>query len=208
MRRLISANQVTLTRILLVVPFIFLFLDLGSAPARWKRLTLVVLFAVIALTDMLDGYLARRWGQITLIGRLLDPVADKLLVISSMVLLMTRGVPADLHGAAAPLTLPVWVLAAALAKDCTVILGCLVVYVSTKHLVVNPRMSGKVCTFVQMFMVVVMLLGPDLPVAADLPRIMWRLAGSLAIVAAIDYTLAWRRSRRAEHAAAQHPTTP
>src|SRR5437588_5841192 len=110
MRRLSWANRVTLARILLIAPFILLFIDMSGSPARWKRLGLAVLFAGISLTDMLDGFLARRLGQITLLGRMLDPLADKLLTLSAMLLLVTRGVPADAPGIP-PLHLPVWVLA-------------------------------------------------------------------------------------------------
>ena len=91
--------------------------------------------------------------------------------------------------------MPLLVLAAALLKDVVVILGCLVIYSSTRQLVVNPRATGKVCTFVQMFMVAVMLLGPDFPPQPDVPRAVWTVAGALAILATIDYTVDWCRRR-------------
>src|SRR5438105_3263751 len=115
MQPLTWANRVTIVRILLVGPFILLFLSLADSPARWKRLAVLGLFAATALTDMLDGYLARRLHQTSHLGRLLDPLADKLLVLSSLVLLVVLGVAPDPGSpATAPLRLPVWVLAASL----------------------------------------------------------------------------------------------
>ncbi len=77
-------NLLTLTRILLIPVFILLF----STPSPKRALAAAVVFAVAALTDFLDGYLARRQSQVTKLGRLLDPIADKLLVVSGLILLV------------------------------------------------------------------------------------------------------------------------
>jgi len=77
-------NTLTLSRILVIPVFVFLF----SNPTPNRSITAAFVFLVAALTDLLDGYLARRRGQITNIGKLLDPVADKLLVASALILLV------------------------------------------------------------------------------------------------------------------------
>jgi CDP-diacylglycerol--glycerol-3-phosphate 3-phosphatidyltransferase len=77
-------NSITILRILLIPVFVWLFSD--SSPDRGLLAGLV--FAGAAFTDFLDGYLARRSGQITNLGKLLDPVADKLLVASGLILLV------------------------------------------------------------------------------------------------------------------------
>lgn len=77
-------NSITLLRILLIPVFIWLFSE--SSPDR--ALVAGLVFAGAAFTDFLDGYLARRSGQITNLGKLLDPVADKLLVASGLILLV------------------------------------------------------------------------------------------------------------------------
>jgi CDP-diacylglycerol--glycerol-3-phosphate 3-phosphatidyltransferase len=77
-------NSITVLRILLIPVFVWLFSD--SNPDRALMAGLV--FAGAAFTDFLDGYLARRSGQITNLGKLLDPVADKLLVASGLILLV------------------------------------------------------------------------------------------------------------------------
>jgi CDP-diacylglycerol---glycerol-3-phosphate 3-phosphatidyltransferase len=77
-------NSLTVFRILLIPVFMFVFIspswNLSYVPA--------LLFALAALTDLLDGYLARRNNQVTDLGRLLDPIADKLLVLSGLILLV------------------------------------------------------------------------------------------------------------------------
>jgi CDP-diacylglycerol---glycerol-3-phosphate 3-phosphatidyltransferase len=77
-------NLLTLTRILLIPVFVVLFVT----PDQDRSLMAAIVFVVAAVTDMLDGYLARRSGQVTKLGKLLDPIADKLLVLSALILLV------------------------------------------------------------------------------------------------------------------------
>jgi CDP-diacylglycerol--glycerol-3-phosphate 3-phosphatidyltransferase len=77
-------NLLTFIRILLVPVFILLFL----APGPVRSFLSAMVFLAASLTDLLDGYLARRWEQVTKLGKLLDPIADKLLVLSALVLLV------------------------------------------------------------------------------------------------------------------------
>lgn len=77
-------NFLTLVRICLIPVFVVVFL----APTSDRSLVAAVIFTVAAVTDLLDGYIARRTGQITKLGKLLDPIADKLLVLSALILLV------------------------------------------------------------------------------------------------------------------------
>lgn len=77
-------NLLTLTRILLIPVFVLLFVS----PTPDRSMAAAVVFIIAAVTDVFDGYLARRRGQITKLGRLLDPIADKLLVLSALILLV------------------------------------------------------------------------------------------------------------------------
>ena len=86
------ANILTLGRILLIVPFTFLFL----ANAPWNMKAALVVFVVASLTDLLDGYVARARGEVSALGAALDPIADKLLVAAALLLLTRNGV---IHGA-------------------------------------------------------------------------------------------------------------
>lgn len=77
-------NLLTVSRILLIPVFVLLF----SSPTPARSLAAALVFVIAAVTDLLDGYLARRRSQVTKLGRLLDPIADKLLVLSGLILLV------------------------------------------------------------------------------------------------------------------------
>ena len=77
-------NFITVSRILLIPFFVVIF----ATPTSNRSLIAAIIFVVAAVTDLLDGYLARRNGQVTTLGKLLDPIADKLLVLSALILLV------------------------------------------------------------------------------------------------------------------------
>jgi CDP-diacylglycerol--glycerol-3-phosphate 3-phosphatidyltransferase/cardiolipin synthase len=79
-----TPNSLTLLRIVLIPVFVGIF----YVPAPWARFACAFVFTVAALTDWLDGYLARRWQQTSPLGTFLDPVADKLMVAVALVLLV------------------------------------------------------------------------------------------------------------------------
>ena len=77
-------NLLTLLRMLLIPVFVVVF----YLPGEWTRIACALLFTVAAITDWFDGYLARKWGQVSPLGAFLDPVADKLMVAVVLVLLV------------------------------------------------------------------------------------------------------------------------
>jgi len=77
-------NLLSLSRILSVPVFIILMLE----PSPMRALLAGVVFSLASATDWLDGYLARKWGQVTKVGKLLDPIADKILIMSALVILV------------------------------------------------------------------------------------------------------------------------
>lgn len=89
-------NILTLLRIAIIPVFIGVF----YWPSVWANLICAALFGLAALTDWLDGYLARRWGQTSAFGAFLDPVADKLIVAAALVLLV-QSIPTPLMAVAA-----------------------------------------------------------------------------------------------------------
>ncbi len=77
-------NALTVSRILLIPIFVLVFLE----PTPYRSIAAAAVFGLAALTDAVDGYVARRWGQVTRLGKLLDPIADKLLVLTALFLLV------------------------------------------------------------------------------------------------------------------------
>ncbi len=77
-------NLLSLSRILSVPVFILLMLE----PSPLRALIAGIVFSLASATDWLDGYLARKWGQVTKMGKLLDPIADKILIMAALVILV------------------------------------------------------------------------------------------------------------------------
>ena len=77
-------NMLSLSRILSVPVFIVLMLE----PSPLRALAAGMVFSLASATDWLDGYLARKWGQVTKAGKLLDPIADKILIMAALVVLV------------------------------------------------------------------------------------------------------------------------
>ena len=174
-------NRVTAARIFLIWPFVICLLN--QQAWWWARWAALGMFGVMAVTDALDGFLARRLNVHSPLGKLLDPLADKLLVTCSVVILAIPG------SCVLGKPVPNWVVVAAIGKDLVVLLGFLLIYLSTGRVFTEPRAAGKACTVVQFGMVVAVLAWPDLPGAMGwLPNALWWSATLLAGIAVADYT--------------------
>lgn len=180
-------NRVTVARILLVAPFVACLLNLGPGSANYLRHLAVGVFLVMAVSDFVDGFLARRLGAVSQLGRILDPIGDKLLITAAVVILAVNGVPRG-SGSRELLRLPNWVAVSAIAKDLCVMIGFVVIYLLTGRVLIEVHRLGKWCTTVQLVMVLSVLLWPDLPPAMEkLPVVLWWLATVLAVAAALYY---------------------
>jgi cardiolipin synthase len=181
-------NRISLLRLLLVAPYFILILNQNDPDWSPARHAALAIFVVMAASDALDGYLARRLGARTRLGAILDPMADKVMIICSVVLLSLpySWVPA------APL--PNWVVVIIVAKDLWVILGFLVVYLVTDRFRVRPTAAGKVCTAVQCTMVGFTLLAPEMNTLGGslgtwIARGASWAAAAACVAAAVSYTL-------------------
>lgn len=179
-------NRISLLRLLLVVPFVIMLMNQRQWPTA--RYVAMAIFAAMTLSDVLDGYLARRLGVQTRLGAILDPLADKAMIICATVLLSLPDSWVD----GAPLAN--WVVVTVVGKDLWVIIGFVVVYLVTDRLRVQPTLTGKACTFAQSLMVGLTLLAPDLnmlhaELGTWIARLMsWGVA-LMCVVAAAGYTL-------------------
>ena len=177
-------NRISLLRLLLVGPFTLLLLN--QHELAWARHAALGVFVVMGVSDFLDGLLARRMRLQTRLGAILDPLADKVLIVCAVVLLSSHGV-----GGRDPL--PDWVVVAVVGKDLWVVIGTVVVYLVTDRLRVQPNRAGKLCTFGQLIMVGWALLAPDMDGLVDglgrwgLRAASWAVA-ALSVLAIISYT--------------------
>jgi CDP-diacylglycerol--glycerol-3-phosphate 3-phosphatidyltransferase len=188
-------NRITIVRMLLIGPFVICLLNINQPGRDWLRWLAVAIFALMAFSDFLDGYLARRLHSESPLGKFLDPLADKLFITAAVIILCVVGVAStsDMHSRGS-LALPNWVAVAAIGKDLIVSIGFLLVYLSTGRIFIRPRLAGKLCTAVQTLLVLVMLLWIDLPQwLSDAPRFLWWLSTILAAAASIDYIVIGNR---------------
>ncbi|MFO0971891.1 MAG: CDP-alcohol phosphatidyltransferase family protein [Phycisphaerae bacterium] len=177
-------NRISLARILLVAPFLLCLWHAPNATSGFRHAA-VALVALLAASDFLDGYLARRLNQVSDLGRLLDPAGDKLLITAAFILLTLRGVP-DASGGL--LRVPAWVFAVALGKDLLVVFGCLACHRMVGQVSPQPSRLGKLCTALQLGTILLLLLAADLPPGwGGVVPAAWWLATIVAIVAAADY---------------------
>jgi len=175
-------NKLSIMRIVLVPFFI------GSI--IYSRLDIAFIFFFIAvLSDGLDGFIARATNQKTQLGTILDPLADKLLLMSAFICLSVAvSVPAHLR-------LPPYVPIIVISRDAMIVLGSIIIHLITGSVKVEPSAVGKATTFFQMMTIVSILL------KFKYSFIVWNIATVLTVVSGIDYLIKGSRLFNGSHQA-------
>ncbi len=181
-------NRITILRILLLMPFVILILAAMEQP--WMRYLAFGVFGLMAICDALDGFLARHYNLQSHLGRVLDPLADKLVLTVSVIMLTFP----NWHGEAArftvPLHVPFWTTVIVLSKDVVVTLGVLVLhFVTERTQIVKPNIAGKAATAATFLLVLVVLAAPDL-MRFGLPRVLHTTIVILGLAASVLSILA------------------
>ena len=164
-----TPNKLTMLRIILI-PFFVVFL-LGNF-STWSKWMALAIFVIASLTDMLDGYLARRDNLVTNFGKFMDPLADKLLVCSAMICMIPLG------------KLQAWFVIVIIARE-FIISGFRLV-AADNDIVIAASYWGKFKTVSQMFMLILLIadLGGAFNMIAQV--LIW-VSLVLTIVSLIDY---------------------
>jgi len=166
-------NWITILRILFIPFFIAMILKFRQTNIDTYRYYAIGIFILASLTDALDGAIARIKHLKTQIGTLLDPLADKLLLVSAVVLFCV-----PINGI---IQLPIWILVTFISRDLILVFGGILVYLHNQKLNVRPNIVGKATTFFQMLTVVWLLFQfPN-------PHFIWRIAGILTIISGFIY---------------------
>jgi cardiolipin synthase len=163
------ANWLTVLRILLVPVFVSL---LVYRKPGWA----LIVFLLAALTDLLDGYVARSRGISSRLGAFLDPLADKLLLTASFVTLTWLKL------------LPFWITAVVLTRDLLLVTGALLVHMVGVRIYPRPTRAGKAATFFQILAVLAGLLARYLHLALTLKIVVW-LAAMFTIASGLQYII-------------------
>ena len=140
---LTTANQLTILRIVLIPLFLILLTD---GKTGWALAT----FVAAGVTDVLDGIIARRFGQKTSIGTVLDPLADKLMMVTAIVIL-------SLPQMGFPNVLPRWLMILLVSRDVFMMLVSLIIVLMVGWRFFKPSIYGKASTFLQVMTVLAVL---------------------------------------------------
>ena len=138
------ANKLTLLRVALI-PVFLAVLYIGFPYSNYVA---ILIFILAAITDFADGYIARSRGQVTDFGKLMDPLADKMLVLSAMIWLVQQG------------TLPAWAALIVIFRE--FLITSVRMIAKGKGRVISAGLSGKIKTVVAMVLLPIMFL-PLLP---------------------------------------------
>lgn len=170
---LTTANQLTLLRIVFVPVFIILLVE---GEMGWALST----FVAAGLTDVLDGIIARRFGQKTSIGAVLDPLADKLLMTASILIL-------SLPQMGFLNMVPRWLMIVVIFRDVFILLVSLIVVLMVGWRVFTPTPYGKASTFLQVIMVLGVLYANWQAVVIPELRILFYMTGLITAYSGMHY---------------------
>lgn len=148
-----TANKITIFRILLIPFFVVEVLYYMKTGNEAHRFSAVLAFAVAAICDGLDGYIARHYNQKSELGAILDPLADKLLLVSGIILFSHN----NQHFG----TFPLWLTGTIIGRDLVILIGMIVIQMTVGRVVVRPCWLGKAATVLQIFCVAWILLKWD-----------------------------------------------
>lgn len=149
-----TANKITIARILLIPLFVLMAIYYGrsvqrGSPQDWQRWTAIILFIVAAASDGIDGWVARRFNQRSALGVVLDPIADKGLLLTAIITLSLSN-----WTYAFPLWFPVLVI----TRDIVILVGTAILHLLIGRVQVKPSWMGKAATALQMVAIAFVLL--------------------------------------------------
>lgn len=158
-------NRITIARIVLTPVLVMLAIRADEGP-QFRTWTLT-LFVVLVLTDAVDGFLARALKQKTELGTFLDPLADKVLLVTATILLVYPLWPDEEAGARMRL-LPPSIAVIVISREILLALGTLLIFVLAGNVVIRPSVLGKLTTVAQAAMIAGILMGTREPVRTPL----------------------------------------
>jgi cardiolipin synthase len=191
-----TANKITIARILMIPAFVTMAIYYGESiqrhePLEWQRLAAISIFLIAAISDGLDGYIARRYKQRSSLGAILDPIADKGLLLSGIITLsITNWSESDPNYGKFPAWFPVLVI----TRDAVIVVGAAVLHLLIGKVRIKPSWTGKVATVCQMCAIAWVMLQIHL-----LPLLFVVIvAGTFTLISGIIYVMEGVRQLQAE----------
>ena len=172
------ADKLSILRILLIPLFVYFLFVNSHFSIIWTRYAALGIFLIAVLTDFFDGLVARLKKEKSDIDKVIDPLADKLLLVTSFIFLYF------LKG----FNMPWWVVLVVVSRDCIILLGILILNFLKLEVPISPSMWGKLTTFFQMLTIISVLVG------FKLKFLIWDTAIFFTIVSGAGYIIRGVRS--------------
>lgn len=180
------ANKISIGRILLIPFFIGSIVYYQSEVGIAQYLPFFIFLAAV-ISDGVDGFIARRFNQKTELGTMIDPIADKLLIITAFIALsFSKSIPPNLR-------LPPWLPIVVISRDIIIVLGTVVIFLIKGSARIIPTAWGKITTFFQMSTILAVL------VKFPFSFLVWNIAGAFTIVSGVDYIIRGSRLLNENH---------
>jgi len=173
------ANKITIFRIL-SVPFFMTALIYYTPEKDYLRIVALSIFVLAIISDVIDGYIARVKKQKTKAGAILDPLADKILLITAFILLYR------ISNLYFEIKLPLWIVLIAIFRDAILLLGGTIIILSNQENKISPTWMGKISTFLQTMLILTLLLRLDFSFYL-MNLIIWNITIGFTLVSGIDY---------------------
>ena len=184
-----TANKITITRILMIPVFVTMALYYGrsvshGAPQEWMRWTAIALFITAAASDGIDGYIARKYNQMSKLGVILDPIADKGLLLAGIITLSVSNWHYEF---------PLWFPVLVISRDVVILAGTIALHFILGSVKVQPSWLGNTATVTQMVAIGFVILQWNTHLATiggwkmmflDIPVI---IAGVFTLVSGLGY---------------------
>jgi len=166
------ANKISTFRIL-SVPFFIAATSYYTPEREYLRFIALSIFILAAISDAADGYIARKSKQQSKAGLVLDPLGDKLLLMSAFICLTANS--------SLPIKFPLWVTLIVISRDVIIILGTIVIYIIKQTISMIPTRLGKYSTIFQMLAVISVLA------QSKFSHLLWWLAVIFTVASGVVY---------------------
>lgn len=169
-------NKISMSRICCIPLLVFCILQVQHN--NHYRYACLFIMLLIGLSDVMDGYLARKRNEITELGKYIDPVADKLVLMTACVILSSDRIWPEPR-------FPLWIPTVIVGRDLLLMFGAVTVLIITGRIECQPIMPGKLATFFQTIAIISVLIGNHIP----LPMLLtiWWTAATFTAVSGIFY---------------------
>lgn len=175
------ADPLTIPNIITIARLFLVPIIVSTMTAGWYEIAFT-LFLIAGLSDALDGYIAKRWNMQSELGAYLDPLADKLLIVSIFIVMADLGL------------LPVWLVGLVIARDVSILVAVGLATVIGRPLTIRPLYVSKATTAAQIALATTVLFGAAYAsVPGDVITALIWASAALTLLSAIAYWRMWRR---------------